>query len=89
MTGVKMGDRIVQIGCAHAGRIWPPSIACQSPGHLRARAAAFVPGPGFGGSRSASRARAKRRALVEVETGRPTRRFQLDERMSSISGARG
>lgn len=67
MTGVKMGDRLVQIGCAHGGRLG----AIASKVGLSGRAVAFVPDES-----SAVRARkgaAEAGVLVEVETAPPTR----------------
>ncbi|OFV93373.1 MAG: hypothetical protein A3G76_01550 [Acidobacteria bacterium RIFCSPLOWO2_12_FULL_65_11] len=67
MTGVKMGDRLVQVGCAHGGRLG----AVASRVGLSGQAVAVVPDEG-----SAARARkgaAQAGALVEVEIGPPTR----------------
>jgi len=67
MTGVKMGDRVVQIGCAHAGRLG----AVAGKVGLSGRAVAVVPDEA-----SASRARkgaAAAGALVEIEVAPPTR----------------
>jgi len=67
MTGVKMGDRIVQIGCAHGGRLG----AIASKVGLSGRAVAVVPD-----AESAARAQkgaAKAGVLVEVEVAPPTR----------------
>lgn len=66
MTGVKMGDRLVQIGCAHGGRL--AAIAAKV--GLSGRAVAVVPD-------EASAARAQHAAahagvLVEVELSRAT-----------------
>jgi ubiquinone/menaquinone biosynthesis C-methylase UbiE len=66
MAGVKMGDRIVQIGCAHGGRL--AAIAAKV--GLSGRAVAVVPD-------EASASRASRGAsgagvLVEVATAPPT-----------------
>jgi|SRR5262245_13222846 len=66
MTGVKMGDRVVQIGCAHAGRLG----AVAGKVGLSGRAVAIVPDES-----SAARARkgaADAGALVEVEVAPPT-----------------
>jgi ubiquinone/menaquinone biosynthesis C-methylase UbiE len=66
MAGVKMGDRLVQIGCEHAGRLG----AVASKVGLSGRAAAIVPDEA-----SAARARkgaADHGALVEVSVGPPT-----------------
>ena len=67
MTGVKMGDRLVQIGCVHGGRLG----AVASKVGLSGRAVAIVPDES-----SASRARkgaAQAGVLVEVETAPLTR----------------
>src|SRR5262245_39632599 len=66
MTGVKMGDRFVQIGCAHAGRLGAVAVKVG----LSGRAAAIVPD-----EPSAARARkgaAEAGALVEIELAPPT-----------------
>ena len=65
MTGVKMGDRFVQVGCANGGRM----AAVAAKVGLSGRAAVVAPD-------EASAARARKAAdaagvLVEVETGRP------------------
>jgi SAM-dependent methyltransferase len=65
MTGVKMGDRVAQIGCAHAGRLG--AVAAKV--GLSGRAVAVVPDEA-----SASRARkgaAGAGALVEIEIASP------------------
>jgi SAM-dependent methyltransferase len=67
MAGVKMGDRLVQIGCAHAGRLG--AIAAKV--GLSGRAVAIAPD-------DASAARARKGAadagvLLEVEIAPPTR----------------
>src|SRR5450432_2290255 len=67
MTGVKMGDRFVQIGCAHGGRL----AAVATKVGLSGRAAVVAPD-------ESSAARARKAAegagvLVEVEVGPPTR----------------
>ena len=67
MTGVKMGDRVVQVGCAHGGRM----AAIASKVGLSGQATAIVPD-----AVSAVRARkAASRAgvLVDVEVAPPTR----------------
>lgn len=67
MAGTKMGDRVVQIGCAHGGRL----AAIAVPVGLSGRAVAVVPD-----ETSAARARkgaAHAGVLVEVETAPPTR----------------
>jgi ubiquinone/menaquinone biosynthesis C-methylase UbiE len=67
MTGIKMGERFAQIGCAHGGRLG--AVAAKV--GLSGRAVAFVPD-------EASAARARKGAsdagaLVEVETAPPAR----------------
>ncbi len=67
MTGVKMGDGLVQVGCAHGGRLG--AVAAKV--GLSGRAMAFVPD-----ETSAARARkgaAQSGVLVEVEVAPPTR----------------
>jgi len=73
MTGVKMGDRFVQIGCAHGARF--AAIAAKV--GLSGRALVVVPD-------EASAARARKGAeqagvLVEIESGPPTRLSIEDE----------
>ena len=66
MTGVKLGERFAQIGCAHGGRLG----AIASKVGLSGRAVAFVPDEA-----SAERARkgaADAGVLVEVEITQPT-----------------
>ena len=65
MTGVKMGDRVVQVGCAHAGRLGAVAVKVG----LSGRAVAIVPDES-----SAARARkgaADAGALVEIEIAPP------------------
>ena len=67
MTGVRMGDRVAQVGCAHGGRL----AAVASNVGLTGRAVAFVPD-------DASAARARKGAedagvLVEIEVAPPAR----------------
>lgn len=67
MTGVKLGDRLLQVGCAHSGRLG----AIAGKVGLSGRAVAVVPD-----AESASRANkgaANAGVLVEVEIGPPTR----------------
>ncbi len=67
MTGVKLGDRIVQIGCAHGGRL----AAVAAKVGLSGRAAAVVPDDA-----SASRARKgaeQRGVFIEIAIAPPTR----------------
>ena len=67
MTGVKLGERVAHIGCAHGGRL----AAVSKKVGLSGRAVAIVPD-------DASAARARKSAaqagvLVEIETAPPTR----------------
>ena len=67
MTGVKLGDRLAQVGCAHGGRL--AAVARQV--GLSGQAVAIVPD-----DVSAARARkgaAQAGVLVEVEVAPPTR----------------
>jgi ubiquinone/menaquinone biosynthesis C-methylase UbiE len=67
MTGVKMGDRLAQVGCAHGGRLAAVAGKVGLSGH----AVAFVPNEA-----SAARARkgaAQAGVLIEIETVSPTR----------------
>jgi ubiquinone/menaquinone biosynthesis C-methylase UbiE len=67
MTGAKMGERVVQIGCAHGGRLG----AIAAPVGLSGRAVAIVPD-----NASATRAQkgaAESGVLVEVDVAPPTR----------------
>jgi ubiquinone/menaquinone biosynthesis C-methylase UbiE len=67
MTGVKLGDRLMQVGCAHAGRLG--AVAAKV--GLSGRAVAVAPDES-----SAARARkgaADAGVLVEVEVAPPTR----------------
>jgi ubiquinone/menaquinone biosynthesis C-methylase UbiE len=71
MVGVKMGDQIVQIGCAHGGRLAAIALGVG----LSGRAVAVVPDEA-----SAARARkgaAQAGVLVEVELA-PSSRLSLD-----------
>lgn len=73
MVGVKMGDRLAQIGCAHGGRLG--AIAAKV--GLSGQAVAFV-------TDEASAARARKGAadagvLVEIETSSPVRLEAADE----------
>jgi ubiquinone/menaquinone biosynthesis C-methylase UbiE len=66
MTGVKLADRIVQVGCAHGGRM----AAVAAKVGLSGRAVVVAPEPA-----SAERARkgaADAGVLVEIETAPPT-----------------
>jgi len=67
MTGVKMGDRLLQVGCAHGGRLGAVAVKVG----LSGRAAVSVPD-------DASAARAQKGAasagvLVDVDIAPPTR----------------
>ena len=67
MTGVRLGERVAQIGCAHGGRL----AAIAKKVGLSGRAVAIVPDDA-----SAARARkgaAQAGVLVEIETAPPTR----------------
>lgn len=67
MTGVKMGDRLVQIGCSHGGRL----AAVAAKVGLSGRAVAVVPDDA-----SAARARkgaAQAGVLVEIQVAPPDR----------------
>jgi ubiquinone/menaquinone biosynthesis C-methylase UbiE len=67
MTGVRMGDRVLQIGCVHGGRL----AAVAGKVGLSGRAVAIVPDEA-----SAARARkgaAKAGVLIELEIAPPTR----------------
>jgi ubiquinone/menaquinone biosynthesis C-methylase UbiE len=67
MTGVKMGDRLLQVGCAHGGRLGAVAVKVG----LSGRAAVLVPDEA-----SAARARkgaADAGALVDVDVAPPTR----------------
>jgi len=66
MTGVKMGDRVVQVGCTHGGRLGALAVKVG----LSGRAVAIVPD-----DPSAERARkgaAAAGALIELEVAPPT-----------------
>ncbi len=78
MTGVKLGDRVLQIGCAHGGRL----AAVASKVGLSGRAVAAVPDEA-----SASRARkgaADAGVLVEIEVAQPTR-LPFDEQSFDLA----
>src|SRR5215211_3662791 len=66
MTGVKLGDRLLHIGCAHGGRLG--AIAAKV--GLSGRAVAFV----FDQASAdrASKGAANAGVLIEVEVGAPT-----------------
>ena len=67
MTAVKMGDRLVQVGCAHGGRL--AAIAAKV--GLTGRAVAVVPDEAA--AARASKGAADGGVLVDVETAPPTR----------------
>jgi ubiquinone/menaquinone biosynthesis C-methylase UbiE len=72
MTGVKLGDRVAQVGCAHGGRL----AAIAALVGLSGRAVVVAPDEA-----SAARARkggAQAGVLIEVEIGPPTR-LPLDD----------
>jgi SAM-dependent methyltransferase len=66
MTGVKLGDRLMQIGCADAGRL----AAVASKVGLSGRALAVVPAESVAAQVSNAAARAG--VLVEIEIASPT-----------------
>jgi ubiquinone/menaquinone biosynthesis C-methylase UbiE len=67
MTGVKLGDRVLQVGCAHGGRL--ASIAAKV--GLSGRALAVV--DDAASAARAAKASADAGVLIEVETAPPTR----------------
>src|SRR5262245_29743045 len=67
MTGVKLGDRLVQIGCAHGGRL----AAVAAKVGLSGRALAIVPDEAS--AKLAQKGAEQAGVLVEVEMGSPTR----------------
>jgi ubiquinone/menaquinone biosynthesis C-methylase UbiE len=72
MVGVKMGDRLVQVGCAHGGRL----AAVAAKVGLSGRAVAIVPD-----EPSAARAQkgaASEGVLIEIQTA-PATRLPLDD----------
>src|SRR5947208_16397190 len=78
MTGVKRGDHLVQIGCAHGGRL----AAVAGKVGLSGRAVAIVPDEA-----SAARVRkgaAEAGVLVEIETAPPTR-LPVEDRAFDIA----
>jgi ubiquinone/menaquinone biosynthesis C-methylase UbiE len=78
MVGVKMGDRVVQIGCANGGRL----AAVAAHVGLSGRAVAIAPDDA-----SAARARkgaAQAGVLIEVETAPPTR-LPLDDGVFDVA----
>jgi ubiquinone/menaquinone biosynthesis C-methylase UbiE len=73
MTGVKLGERLAQIGCAHGGRL----AAVAAKVGLSGRAVAIVPDEASAGRATAGAADAG--VLVDVETAPPTRLPVEDE----------
>jgi ubiquinone/menaquinone biosynthesis C-methylase UbiE len=67
MTGVKLGERVAQIGCAHGGRL---AAVARKVG-LSGRAVAFV--PDAPSARRAQQGAAEAGVLVEIETAAPMR----------------
>ena len=67
MTGVKMGDRLVQIGCAHGGRL--AAIA----GKVGLSGRAVVVAPDAASAARATKSAADAGVLVEVEVSPPSR----------------
>ena len=67
MTGVKMGDRLVQVGCAHGGRL----AAVAAKVGLTGRAVAVVPDEAA--AARAAKGAADAGVLVDVETAPPSR----------------
>ncbi len=78
MVGVKMGDRLLQIGCAHGGRL----AAVAAKVGLSGRAVAIVPDEA-----SAARVRkgaAQEGVLVEIEIA-PPNRLPVDDRSFDVA----
>lgn len=67
MTGVKLGDRVLQVGCAHGGRL----AAVAAKVGLSGRA--LVIAPDAATAARAQKASADAGVLVEIETAPPTR----------------
>jgi ubiquinone/menaquinone biosynthesis C-methylase UbiE len=67
MTGVKMGDQLVQVGCAHGGRM--AAIA----GKVGLSGRAVVVAPDDASAARATKGAADAGVLVEVEVSPPTR----------------
>jgi ubiquinone/menaquinone biosynthesis C-methylase UbiE len=67
MTGVKMGDRFVQVGCAHGGRLG--AVA----GKVGLSGRAVVVAPDEAAAARARKGAAEAGVLVEVEVAPPTR----------------
>jgi ubiquinone/menaquinone biosynthesis C-methylase UbiE len=72
MTGVKLGDRVIHVGCAHGGRL--AAIAAKV--GLSGRALAVVPDEPS--AARAQKASANAGVLIEVETAPPTK-LPVDE----------
>src|SRR4029078_5089642 len=72
MTGVKLGDRVIQVGCAHGGRL--AAIAAKV--GLSGRALALAPDEASAGR--ATQASPHAGVLIEVETAPPTK-LPVDE----------
>jgi ubiquinone/menaquinone biosynthesis C-methylase UbiE len=73
MTGVKLGERVAQIGCAHGGRL---AAVARKVG-LSGRAVAFVPDDPS--ARRAQKSAAEAGVLVEIETAAPAHLPAEDE----------
>jgi len=73
MTGVKLGERVAQIGCAHGGRL----AAVAAKVGLSGRAVAIVPDEASAARATTGAAEAG--VLVDVETSPPTRLPVEDE----------
>ena len=73
MTGVKLGDRLLQIGCAHGGRLG--AIA----GKVGLTGRAVVVAPDRASADRATKGAANAGVLVEVEIAPPTRLALDDE----------
>jgi ubiquinone/menaquinone biosynthesis C-methylase UbiE len=67
MTGVRLGERVAQIGCAHGGRL----AAIAKKAGLSGRAIVFVPDEAS--ALRAQKSAAQAGVLVEIETAPPTR----------------
>jgi ubiquinone/menaquinone biosynthesis C-methylase UbiE len=72
MTGVKLGDRVAQIGCAHGGRV--AAIAAQ----VGLSGQAIVVAPDEASAGRARKGGAQAGVLIEVEVAPPTR-LPLDD----------
>jgi ubiquinone/menaquinone biosynthesis C-methylase UbiE len=67
MTGVKLGDRVLQVGCAHGGRLTAVAAKVGLSGR------ALVIAPDAATAARAQKASADAGVLVEIETAPPTR----------------